>query len=74
MPEPLEENDAKKVAKEIILKPPSWMRQRIINLPFSVKIVAVSTTVSPVTQQALVDVKIASSHVRWCSAIVISGR
>lgn len=56
---PLKKNPKKKV-KVIIPKPPSWIRNKIIPLPRLVNAVAVSTTISPVTQTALVDVKKAS--------------
>lgn len=38
-------------------RPPIWIRSIIISLPQNVKVVAVSTTIKPVTQTAEVDVK-----------------
>ena len=57
--------DAKKVIAKnevnvMIPNPPSCINNRITTCPIGVKTVAVSTTVNPVTQTALVDVKRAS--------------
>lgn len=61
----------KKVAKDTMLIPPSCMRIMMMICPFSVKWVAVSTVVSPVTQLALVEVKRAS--IKRMPEWVISG-
>ena len=57
---PALEKRAKRVAKAIIFIPPSCIKAIIIMCPFSEKAVAVSITVSPVTQEALIDVNKAS--------------
>ncbi len=46
--------------KVMIPRPPSWTRSSMINLPKSVKSLAVSRTMRPVTQTADVEVNIAS--------------
>ena len=51
-----------RVVKVMIPRPPSWMRSRSQAWPQAVKYVAVSTTMRPVTQTALVAVKRASSQ------------
>lgn len=43
-------------------RPPSWISSRMKAWPSGVKYVAVSTTMSPVTHAALVDVNSASSQ------------
>ncbi len=49
--------------------PPAWMSSMMISCPQNVKWVAVSTTINPVTQTALVEVKRASTHDNgWFSA------
>jgi hypothetical protein len=63
---------ANKVAKEIILSPPSWISIIIIVFPFNVKHNDVSTTTRPVTQHALVEVNRAS--IKLMPETVISGR
>jgi hypothetical protein len=50
------------VVNVMIPRPPTWIRNRIHACPAVVKYVAVSTTIRPVTQTALVAVKSASSH------------
>ena len=50
------------VVNVMIPSPPSWMRSRTYACPHVVKYVAVSTTMRPVTQTALVAVNRASSQ------------
>lgn len=53
--------------------PPVCMRTRMMDWPVGVKKLAVSCTVRPVTQMALVLVKMASSHDRLALCWVQSG-
>lgn len=58
----------------MIPKPPTWIRARIAPSPKSLQYVPVSTTVSPVTQTADVDVKRAVTKSADVSASEASGR
>ncbi len=50
------------VAKEMIFNPPSCIKNNNRTCPLKEKYVAVSTTVSPVTQLALIEVNKASKN------------
>ncbi len=54
---------AKNVVSVMIPRPPAWISTRRIACPNGVNAVRVSTTVSPVTQEALAEVKRASTAV-----------
>ena len=73
IPKPFLENIANNVAKEMMLRPPNWISIIKTMCPFCVKYVAVSTTINPVTQQALIDVNSASKKGIIWTSLVISG-
>ena len=50
-----------RAVKVMMPNPPTWMRPTITAWPYRVKAVPVSTTTSPVTQTAEVEVKSAST-------------
>ena len=58
--EPPLKRNPNKLVKVITPRPPIWINVKIIPLPIGVNCEAVSTTVNPVTQTALVEVKKAS--------------
>ena len=57
----------------MMFNPPNWISNRINTFPFNEKKVAVSTTIKPVTQLALMEVNRASINDIPCLSALISG-